>query len=201
MGAGRQFLETPSPWKRGLFHMLGGLFICIAGLFLPGMFVVISLCLATAIFLSFELIRIKSPAINRWFFSFFKLLVREGESSRLTGTSYMLIAALIAFLVFPRDIAALGLAFLAVGDSMATIVGKKIGRRKFLGKTLEGNLACFTCCVVVGLVFYYAGLGVPLLTILLGALCATVVEAMPLPVNDNLTIPLLSGAVMTVMQL
>ena len=113
----------------------------------------------------------------------------------------MLIASLIAFLAFPRDIAVLALSFLAVGDPLATIVGKQIGKSKLLGKTLEGDLACFISCLAIGFVFYYVGLSVPLLTILAGAISATIVEAMPLPVNDNLTIPILAGAVMTVMQL
>ena len=113
----------------------------------------------------------------------------------------MLIASLIAFLVFQRDIAVLALSFLAVGDPLATIAGKKIGKRKLLGKTLEGNLACFTSCVAIGSIFYYAGLNVPLLTILVGAIGATIMEALPLPINDNLTIPLFAGVVMAVMQI
>jgi len=189
----------PSTLKRGLFHIFGGLFIPIAALFLPRMVLVISLCVVTFIFLTFELVRFRAPGINRWFFSFCKPLLREKEVSRLTGTSHMLIASLIAFLAFQRDIAVLALCFLAVGDALATLVGKHIGKRRLLGKTLEGDLACFISCIAVGLVFYYAGLNIPLLTILVGAAGATIVEAVPLPVNDNLTMPLFAGVVMTVM--
>ena len=194
-------MSMSSTMKRGLFHIFGGLCIPIAALFLPKMVLLISLCAVTFIFLAFELIRFRAPGVNRWFFSFFKPLLREKEASRLTGASYMLIASLIAFLVFQRDIAVLALSFLAVGDPLATIVGKQIGKRKLLGKTLEGDLACFVSCVTIGLVFYYAGLNVPLLTILAGALCATIVEAIPLPINDNLTMPLFAGVVMTVIPL
>jgi len=201
MEAEEKFPSMSSPLKRGLFHIIGGLFIPIVALFLHGMVLVISLCVVTFILLAFELIRFKAPAINRWFFSCFKPLLREEEASRLTGASYMLIASLIAFLVFQRDIAVLALSFLAVGDPLATIVGKRIGKRKLLGKTLEGDLACFISCVAIGLVFYYAGLNIPLLTILLGSIGATIVEAIPLPINDNLTMPLFAGLVMTVMQI
>jgi glycerol-3-phosphate acyltransferase PlsY len=187
--------------KRGLFHIFGGLFIPIAALFLPRMVLLISLGVATFIFLVFELLRFRAPGINKWFFSFFKPLLREKEASRLTGASYMLVASLIAFLVFQRDIAVLALSFLAVGDPLATIVGTHIGKRKLLGKTLEGDLACFISCVAIGFVFHYAGLSIPLLTILLGSVGATIVEAMPLPINDNLTVPLFAGLVMTVTQL
>jgi len=111
----------------------------------------------------------------------------------------MLIASLVAFLAFERDIAVLALSFLAVGDAVATIVGKQIGRTRFLGKTVEGDLACFISCVATGFVFYHAGLDIRLLTILVGSLAATFVEAMPLPINDNLTMPISAGVVMTLM--
>lgn len=187
--------------KRGLFHIFGGLFAPVAALLLPRMVLLISLGVVTFIFLAFELLRFRAPGINRWFFSFFKPLLREKEASRLTGASYMLVASLIAFLVFQRDIAVLALSFLAVGDPLATIVGTHIGKRKLLGKTLEGDLACFISCIAIGFVFHYAGLSIPLLTILLGSVGATIVEAMPLPINDNLTVPLFAGLVMTVTQL
>ena len=186
-------------FKRGLFHIFAGLFAPVAALFLPRMILLISLGVATFVFLAIELLRFRVPGVNRWFSAFLKLLLREKESSRLTGASYMLVASLIAFLVFPRDIAVLALSFLAVGDAVATIVGTQIGKRKLLSKTLEGDLACFVSCVMVGFVFYYVGSSVPLLTILIGALSAAIVEAMPLPVDDNLTMPLLAGVVMTVM--
>ena len=187
--------------KRGLFHIFGGLFIPIVALFLPKTVLIISLGVVTFIFLTFELVRFRAQGINKWFLSFFQPLLREEEASRLTGTSYMLIASLIAFLVFPRDVAVLALSFLAVGDAVATIVGKQVGKRKLLGKTLEGDLACFVSCLVIGFIFHYAGLNISLLTILVGSVGATIAEAVPLPINDNLTMPLVAGLVMTVMQL
>jgi glycerol-3-phosphate acyltransferase PlsY len=183
--------------KRGLFHFFGVLTTVLAGLFLPRTVLLISLGVATFIFLAFELIRLKVPGINRWFLSVFKPLMREKEASRLTGVVYCLAAAFIAFLVFPRDVAVLALSFLAVGDSMATIVGKRIGKTRLLGKkTLEGDLACFVCCIAVGFIGYFAGLEVSWLAILVGSLAATIAEAIPLPLNDNLTVPLFAGLVM-----
>ncbi len=108
---------------------------------------------------------------------------------------------MIAFLAFERDIAILALSFLAVGDAVATIVGKKIGKNIFLGKTVEGDLACLASCAATGFVFYYAGLDIDLFTILLGSLAATIIEGVNLPINDNLTIPLFSGLMMTLIQL
>jgi len=161
----------------------------------------ISLGVVTFIFLAFELLRLRVPRMNRRFSSLLKPLLREEETSRLTGTSYILVASLIAFLAFPRDIAVLALCFLAVGDAMATIAGKQVGKRRLLGKTLEGSLACFASCLALGFIVYYAGLNIRLLTGVAGSVSAAIIEAMPLPINDNLTIPLFAGLVMTVMQL
>ena len=183
--------------KRGLFHLFCVLSIAVAALFLPRTMLLISLGVATLIVFVLELIRLRVPGINRWFLSVFKPLIRKEETSRLTGAGYSLAGALIAFLVFPRDVAILALSFLAVGDAMATIVGKRIGKTKLLGKkTLEGDLACFVSCIAVGFIGYFAGLDISWLAILLGALGATIAEAVPLPVNDNLILPLFAGLVM-----
>ena len=183
--------------KRGLFHLFCVLSIAVAALFLPRTVLLISLGMVTFIFFAFELIRLKVPGINRWFLSVFKPLIRKEEASRLTGTGYSLAGALIAFLVFPRDVAVLALSFLAVGDAMATIVGKRIGKTRLLGKkTLEGDLACFVSCIAVGFIGYFAGLDISWLVILVGSLAATIAEAVPLPLNDNLTLPLFAGLVM-----
>ncbi len=126
-------------------------------------------------------------------------LARKSEASRFTGASYLLLGALIAFVLFPRDIAVIALSFMAVGDAAGGIFGKQVGKRRLFGKTLEGDLACFVACAVVGIVYHLTGLSVPLPTIMAGAVCATAVEAIALPVNDNLTMPLFAGAVMTVL--
>jgi len=185
---------------RGLFHMLGVMVIPLAALFLPRIVFLMTLGVITFVFLAFEFIRLKVPGVNRWFLSLFKPLLRGEETSRLTGASYTFVGSLVAFLVFPRDIAVVAVSFLAVGDVMATIVGKRLGKTRLFGKTLEGDLACFVSCLIVGIIFYYAGLDVSLLIIVVGSLAATVAEAvlLPLPLNDNLTMPLFAGLVMVV---
>jgi dolichol kinase len=184
--------------------MSGGLVIPIAALFLPRTTLLIALGVITFVVLAFELIRLKVPVVNRWFLSFFKPLLRGGEVSHFTGTGYTLVGALIAFLVFPRDIAVVAVSFLAVGDAMATVVGKRIGKTRLLGKgkTLEGSLTCFISCLMVGIIYYFIGLDVGLLAIAVGALGAAIIEAIPLPfpLNDNLTIPVFAGLVMLVIQ-
>jgi dolichol kinase len=44
-------------------------------------------------------------------------------------------------------------------------------------------------------------LNVPLVTVIIGAVSAAIVESLPLPVDDNLTIPLFAGLVMWLTQI
>lgn len=191
-------LDMTNTLSRGLFHLFGVLIIPIAALFLPRLVLLISLGSVTFLVSILEFVRLKFPGVNRWFILIFKPLLRDEENSRLTGTVYSLAGALISFLIFPRDIAIMTVAFLAVGDPIATIIGKHFGKTRFLGKSLEGNLACFLACLIVGFIGYSVGLEVGLLALLLGAFGAAVAEALPLPLNDNLSLPLVAGLVMLV---
>ncbi len=191
-------MKIPPVLRRGLFHILGGLCVPVAALLMPRIVILVSLAVVTLCLVAFELVRFRFPVANRWFFRIYQPVARKSERSRLTGASYLLIGSLISLLIFDRDIAVTALLLMAVGDAVAGVVGTTVGKRRVFGKTLEGDLACLVSCVATGLVCYYAGLKVPLPNSLAGALSATVVEAVSLPVNDNLTMPLLAGAVMTV---
>ena len=182
---------------RGIFHVCGGLSIMAISLLVPIDIFLILLATGTAIFLIFEVVRLKISAVNSWFYLNYRLIVRDKEVSRLTGASYMFIAALLLFLLFEKEIAVVAIAFLAIGDPLATVVGRFAGRIRLFGKSLEGDLACLLACMVIGLIFYYSGFSIPLLAIMIGAIIAMVAEALELPVNDNLTIPLFSAGAMT----
>jgi glycerol-3-phosphate acyltransferase PlsY len=94
---------------------------------------------------------------------------------------------------FDKPVAVAALAFLVVGDTTAAIVGKSIGRIPIFGKTLEGSLACFLVCLAVGWI-------IPELSLkqaVAGAAMATLVELLPVPLDDNLRIPLAAGFTMT----
>jgi len=176
--------------------MSAGLSIVVAAWFLPEMTLLISLGVVTLLFLAFEFTRLRVSGINGWFFSHFRSILRKEEMLGVTTASYVLVAALVAYLVFGRDIALLSVGFLAVGDVAAAIVGRHMGRTRLFGKALEGDLACFISCLATGLVLQYVGLNVGLVTILAGSIGATVAQAIRMPVDDNLVLPLFAGVVM-----
>jgi dolichol kinase len=123
---------------------------------------------------------------------FFGRVLREEEKPTFMGSTYFLFSTILTLLLFPKSIAIASLLILILADSSAALVGKGIGRVPIWGKTLEGSMAfLFTSLLIV---LIYPGLN--RFSGSLAALGATVIEILPIKVNDNLTIPLVAGAIM-----
>jgi glycerol-3-phosphate acyltransferase PlsY len=143
-----------------------------------------------------ELARFAVPALNEFLCGHFSGFIRPNERNSLTGTApYVLgIGSTLSF--YRTDIAAAAICFLAVGDVAATTTGERWGRTKVGEKSLEGTLAFAVSAMAAGLLLSAAGFTLMPGLILAGAITAAGVELIPLPVNDNLSIPLVSGGVM-----
>jgi dolichol kinase len=123
---------------------------------------------------------------------FFGRVLREEEKPTLMGSTYFLFSTILTILLFPKSIAIASLLILIVADTAAALVGRGIGRISIFGKTLEGSLAFFFSSLLI--VWIYPNLN--RFSGSLAALGATVIEILPIKVNDNLTIPLVAGAIM-----
>ncbi len=130
-------------------------------------------------------------------------ILKLEEARTFVGTTSFLIAVFIVIAAFDKSIAITAIVFLTFGDAMATIVGMKIGRiRTFMGKTLEGSIAFFVTCVVLGYLLSLTPrlyLSWPL--ILWGAAAATVIEMLPLRLDDNLTVGIGTAIVMQIVKM
>ena len=145
--------------------------------------------------LAVDVARLSDANANRWFIRFFGHILRKSERRKITGTTYYLIGSFLSILLFKPAVAIAALLFLVFGDFAAALVGVAVGRIRLLGgKTLEGALACFAVCAAVGLlIFWKVKPSYGVLLALSGAVAATGAELLPGPLNDNLTIPLISG--------
>jgi dolichol kinase len=123
---------------------------------------------------------------------FFGRVLREEEGSSFMGSTYFLFSTILTILLFPKPIAIASLLILILADTAAALVGRAIGRVPIWGKTLEGSLAFFLTSMAV--VWIYPGLNRCPGTF--AALGATLIELLPTKMNDNLTIPLMAGAIM-----
>lgn len=142
-----------------------------------------------------DLFRLHEQRVRAFFRSFFGEMIREHEQLSLLGSTYLLLAALLAIEIFPQPIAAAALGFTVLGDAFGALVGRAYGRHRFFNKSLEGAAGCLAACLVWALVPGLAG-QVPWNVLAVGALVATLVEMLPIPLDDNLGITLASGYAM-----
>lgn len=124
-------------------------------------------------------------------------IYKEKEEARISSMTFFLLGCLLSFLLFDRDIAVTTLTFLIFGDLAAKVVGLAYGRHRLFDKTVEGSLAHLTACVVAAYILSLE-LGTPLSVALAGAAAATAAEALPLGADDNVTVPVIAGAAMTI---
>lgn len=113
---------------------------------------------------------------------------RDNTNSLFTGGTYIVLSSLFCFLIFPKDIAISAMFITTFGDTAAALYGKYFGKIKMFGKTLEGSLVFFiTGCAIL----YFMGLlsGAFLIPALASLTITTVLELLPIPVDDNITIP------------
>lgn len=142
-----------------------------------------------------EYARMASPAVSERFQRIFGRMLRLDESRHASGATYLLLSSFLVILIFHKDIAILCLLFLVFGDGTAAIVGKKYGRVRMFGKTLEGTLAFAIVSIAVSFFFIH----IPFNIRLTGALTAAVIELLPMRTSDNLRIPIISGSLMEVL--
>ena len=126
----------------------------------------------------------------------FAMLRKHEKNGKYTGATWVFIASTISIAVFPKEIAVISLVFMAIGDTTAGLIGRKIGKIKYYNKTLEGAFAGFVMCLIIGLLM---DLGLPNIVIIFGALSAMIIEIIPVSIDDNLRIPLFSGTIMYTM--
>ncbi|MGQ9460060.1 MAG: HAD-IB family phosphatase [Candidatus Bathyarchaeaceae archaeon] len=100
----------------------------------------------------------------------------------------------LSLILFPAPYGYASIAILTLGDGFATIFGRKFGKIVFpfnKGKNVEGSVFGFIFAFV-GAMFF-----VDPVKALGGAAVGMLVECLPSPLSDNLTIPLASGLALT----
>lgn len=147
--------------------------------------------------LAVDIIRLRHQFVKIIFIDFFGPMMRRHEISALTGATYLMLSSLACVLLFTDSVAIAAISYLVIGDSLAAVVGRSLGRTKFFEKSLEGGGAGLLGCLAVGALI----ISLPLtdlgwLQMAAGALTAIVAEILPIPLDDNIRIPLASGAVM-----
>ncbi len=187
---------------RKFFHMSGAVLLLYPYLVLhfnrEAMAAMVGTVLAFV--MSLEYSRARWAWVNRIAVKFFRPLLRDTEVDRISGIPFYMASALFSFLVFPHHIAVLAILYLAFGDPSSSFFGVLYGRNKlFPNKSLQGTLGGFFVCAAVT-VGYFLWAGLPLdkifVMMLLGGFAGAVAELLPMNVDDNFAIPLISGAIL-----
>lgn len=178
---------------RELIHTTGLLvpFLCIY--LFNNLIVAMLLFIVVLIYSASELLRIFG--INVPIISTITLWAADRSELQEFNMAPIFHALGIAFtlLLFPTQIGYAAIAVLTLGDSSASIFGKRFGHRKMpfnRRKSIEGS--------IMGLIIAFLGalLFVDPLTAIIGAGAGLLIEAFPSPIDDNLTIPLVAGMAM-----
>jgi len=153
----------------------------------------------TLFFLILDLSRLFSSRVNLFFFAKVKELYKSKEARKFSSITLFLLSGFLTFLLFERSIAAAAVTYLIFGDFFSKFFGILFGRTRLFEKTLEGSLAHFNACLVSGYVLsFFLPLSVPVY--LVGAAVATTAEFLPLGIDDNFSVALLSASAMYLIQ-
>jgi len=160
----------------------------------PSLFILGSVTLALV---AFDIFRLMHKKTNEVLKTKVKALLRKNEIKTFSSFTIFFVALFITLLIFPKEIAFIASSFLIYGDIFGKLFGLAFGRHKILNKTLEGTLAYFGSVLIMGYVLY-TSLEIPLIVLILGGISAPLVEMLSMNVNDNLTVPLITGSIMTI---
>jgi dolichol kinase len=154
----------------------------------------------TALFI--DLGRYISPSLGKIFYKIFGFLLRSHEVDKrkknLNGATYVLMSALICVIILPKVLFITAFTILIISDSLAALIGRRFGKRKFLSKSLEGTLAfLISASIVVFFTPKVHGLPTEYIIGLIAAVIGGIVENISFGfADDNLSIPISIGLTM-----
>lgn len=186
---------------RKLIHLFS-LSIPVIYYFIPSKLSITILAILTIFALIIDIGRFFSSSIANIFYKVFGFLLRKHELDKkkknLTGATYVLISALICAIIFPKVIFVTAFTILIISDTMAALIGRKFGKKKFLRKSFEGTLSFFISASIV--IFFTPKVSNFPMEYLIGIIAAfvgAIVENVSYGfADDNLSIPLSVGFTM-----
>ncbi len=176
---------------RKSIHIGASLAAAAAVAWLPHLHAAALLASGGLVALGVEVARLTWSPFARYFQRGLGPLLRDGEATRLTGATTLVLGYTLAAVLFPGTPALIGILVAGVADAAAAVVGKRYGRTRYRGgKSLEGSAAFLA--VVLPILLLVPVLSLPAALIL--ALVLTALEAPTLPLADNLYLPVAAAA-------
>ena len=143
-----------------------------------------------------EWARFRSARFAKRFNSLPGKLLRDHEKRTWTGSTFLLLGAFLAILLFERWIAIVVLLFLVVADALGAIAGRFWGGRRLWGsKTVVGSAVFLAAAGLMVFIVPGANIAIGLV----GGVVAFLMEVFVTRIDDNLTIPLGAGGTMQIL--
>jgi HAD superfamily phosphoserine phosphatase-like hydrolase len=189
----KRSLPSKNDLIREAIHASGFFVPVVAGLIgIP--LVALMICVVSLLYLISELSR-----MNRKNLPVISTITRNAASQAeryefAAAPLYFAVGILLTLVLFPAPVNGAAIAMFTLGDSTASLFGGLISKKPLpfnKGKTVEGSLAGFFFAFLAGAFFVSPGLA------LIGAAVAMAIESLPLPVNDNILIPIFTGLALT----
>jgi len=196
-------IHRPTNYARNLMHFTSAAVGCASVASFPSRFTQLAIALSFFTYAwSMEAARRISPRFNARIMHFYARVAHPHEYVRVNSATWFATALVLlaAFATRPGMMA--GLAVLGVADPVAALVGRRWGKRMLrAGRSLEGTLAFFASgmlAAVAGLALLGAEPAAKIIALAaLAALAGAVAELVSTKLDDNLTIPVTVGAVVT----
>ena len=157
------------------------------------------LALGASIAVGADVARAYSSWVNDWIRVIFGPLMRDeelravGTGVTFNGATCVLVGAALLTLIFPLRVAVPVLTMTMLADAAAALVGRRVGRHPWgsLSATVEGSAAFVATGLGVMALFPALAYGPAAVAVVVAA----AIEALPLPVNDNIRVPLVAALV------
>ena len=189
--------QQPPPVGRRIFHLVAASGTTLLSLVIPPHPYMFLIGAGALFALAVDVSRFRFNPLNRLFMMLFQPIMKETEVSDISGATWFLIAAFFAFFFYTPEIALPVLLFVAVGDPAAALIGSRLPGPRFWGKSPGGSVAFAATGLGVWAIICATGFGYWSLAVIITAFIAAIVEFLPSPLDDNLTVPLIGGAAMT----
>ena len=182
---------------RRVFHLIAASSTALLSLAIPEHPYMLLIGGGALLSLAMEASRLRVGWMNWLFMLLFAPILKRSEVAEISGATWFLIAAFFTFYFYGPAVALPTLLFVAVGDPAAALVGTHFPGPRIRGKSPSGGVAFVAAALAVWAAVCAFGFGEWSWAAIIAAVVAALVELAPLPVDDNLTVPLIAGAVMT----
>lgn len=153
-----------------------------------------------------DFIRLKNKSFNKFALKLLGPLMRKSEADSFSGLPFYALGVGLSILLYQDDIALLSIMFLVFADPIASLIGIRYGKDKIMpNKSLQGTIACFLICYIITMIrtmdMNTSSVNILVFAVLAGMIGALSEIMSAFNIDDNLTIPVISGAGLTVLNI